>query len=144
MLVMNIGPNSVVIRDSSIFVCHLLSSNHTAAASAVIPHELFDAQVSQVLVTKHVLLCLRQEEAWVWVVWVLRHVRRISGAGEFTWRDELGTDEDAWLCTSHHVETQQSGMRDAYSECTTLVYNATRSALPLRKQLNMYSTRELS
>ena len=119
MPVMNVGPNRVVIRDGRIFVCHLLCSNHTAAAGAVVPYELFDAQVSQVLVTKHVLLCLRQEEAWVRVVWVLRHVRRISWAGEFTWRDELGTDEDTRLCTSHHVEPQQSGMRDAYSHCTT-------------------------
>ena len=118
MPVMNVGPNSVVIWDSSIFVCHLLSSYHTAAASAVIPHELFDAQVSQILVTKHVLLSLSQIERWMWILRILRHVGRISGATEFARWDELRADKNAWLRAPYHVKAHQSRMGDAYSNCT--------------------------
>ena len=106
MSVIHVGPDTsfVVYRSSILVGCLLVPCSSRAAAE--VSHKLFDTQVPEVLVTKHVLLRLRQVETWVRILWVLRHMGWISWATKFTRRNELRADQDARLRAPNHVEAK--------------------------------------
>ena len=110
-------PYGFVIRGCRILIGLFALGSSTAATE--VSHELFDTQVPQSLVAKHVLLRLSQIERWMRILRILRNMGWISGATELARWDELRADKDAWLRASYHVETHQSRMGDEYSHCTT-------------------------
>ena len=114
----HVYPYGFIIGGCRIFIGLLLALGGSTAATEV-SHELFDTQVPEALVSKHVLLRLSQIERWMRILRILRHMGWISGATELARWDELRADKNAWLRAPYHVKPHQSRMGDAYSHCTT-------------------------